>query len=318
MVALIREPPRDDGPARRISLRSSHDEVDVSAIARSVGRRRAPAGGRLLVRGVDRRDRRLPAPPVRAGDACRRERLRPVGVALVDKPAGPVVVRARRRAAPPHARAHRARRHARSVRDGAAAPALGRGDEARAVLRRARQALRHRDRPDRDDDDRRSGGRDRRGARPPRASELDDALAALRGEVELPIPAASAVKIDGERAYKLARRGVAVEMPLRRSTVHALELVERADDGATPAARAARQLGHVRARDRPGARRALHVAAADRDRAVRDRPRRAGRRRSSCSRSPAVLDRLPPDALARVPEQHPRRRARARHDGRTR
>ena len=45
----------------------------------------------------------------------------------------------------------------------------------------------------------------------------------LRGEVELPIPAASAVKIDGERAYKLARRGVAVEMPLRRSLVYALE-----------------------------------------------------------------------------------------------
>ncbi|HEX4527415.1 MAG TPA: bifunctional oligoribonuclease/PAP phosphatase NrnA [Gaiellaceae bacterium] len=37
MVALIREPPRSDGPARRISLRSSHDEVDVSAIARASG-----------------------------------------------------------------------------------------------------------------------------------------------------------------------------------------------------------------------------------------------------------------------------------------
>jgi phosphoesterase RecJ-like protein len=37
MVALIREPPRSDGPARRVSLRSSHDEVDVSAIARKVG-----------------------------------------------------------------------------------------------------------------------------------------------------------------------------------------------------------------------------------------------------------------------------------------
>jgi phosphoesterase RecJ-like protein len=34
MVALIREPLRDDGPARRVSLRSSRDEVDVSAIAR--------------------------------------------------------------------------------------------------------------------------------------------------------------------------------------------------------------------------------------------------------------------------------------------
>jgi phosphoesterase RecJ-like protein len=37
MVALIREPPRTEGPARRISLRSSHDEVDVSAVARAAG-----------------------------------------------------------------------------------------------------------------------------------------------------------------------------------------------------------------------------------------------------------------------------------------
>jgi phosphoesterase RecJ-like protein len=37
MVALIREPPRNEGPARRVSLRSSHDEVDVSAIARKEG-----------------------------------------------------------------------------------------------------------------------------------------------------------------------------------------------------------------------------------------------------------------------------------------
>ncbi len=37
MVALIREPPSDEGPTRRISLRSSHDEIDVSAIARLRG-----------------------------------------------------------------------------------------------------------------------------------------------------------------------------------------------------------------------------------------------------------------------------------------
>jgi phosphoesterase RecJ-like protein len=39
MVALIRETPapRGDGPARRVSLRSSHDEIDVSAIARAAG-----------------------------------------------------------------------------------------------------------------------------------------------------------------------------------------------------------------------------------------------------------------------------------------
>jgi tRNA pseudouridine55 synthase len=50
----------------------------------------------------------------------------------------------------------------------------------------------------------------------------------LEGEVELPVPAASAVKIDGERAYRLHRRGVAVEMPLRASTIHALRVVRYA------------------------------------------------------------------------------------------
>jgi phosphoesterase RecJ-like protein len=37
MAALIREPPRSDGPERRISLRASTDELDVSAIARKSG-----------------------------------------------------------------------------------------------------------------------------------------------------------------------------------------------------------------------------------------------------------------------------------------
>jgi bifunctional oligoribonuclease and PAP phosphatase NrnA len=37
MSALIREPPRGGSPARRVSLRASHDELDVSAIARKSG-----------------------------------------------------------------------------------------------------------------------------------------------------------------------------------------------------------------------------------------------------------------------------------------
>jgi phosphoesterase RecJ-like protein len=37
MSVLIREPPRRDGPARRVSLRASVDELDVSAIARKSG-----------------------------------------------------------------------------------------------------------------------------------------------------------------------------------------------------------------------------------------------------------------------------------------
>ena len=60
---------------------------------------------------------------------------------------------------------------------------------------------------------------------PPGEDELNERLGRLRGEIELPIPAASAVKIGGERAYKLARRGIEVEMPLRRSTVHALDVI---------------------------------------------------------------------------------------------
>ena len=60
---------------------------------------------------------------------------------------------------------------------------------------------------------------------PPEPDELEALLEGLRGEIALPIPAASAVKIRGERAYKLHRRGVAVEMPLRSSRVDALDVV---------------------------------------------------------------------------------------------
>jgi len=72
----------------------------------------------------------------------------------------------------------------------------------------------------------------------PSRSEVDEALARLRGEVELPIPAASAVKIGGERAYRLARRGVEVDMPLRRSLVHALDVITyNGDPAAVPSVR---------------------------------------------------------------------------------
>lgn len=54
------------------------------------------------------------------------------------------------------------------------------------------------------------------------------------GELELPTgevrqrpPAYSAVKVGGERAYKRARRGEAVEMPPRLVTVHRFDLVGR-------------------------------------------------------------------------------------------
>lgn len=64
----------------------------------------------------------------------------------------------------------------------------------------------------------------------PFRGELNAALGALRGPVDLPIPAASAVKIEGRRAYELHRAGVAVEMPVRRMLVHELE-AERYEGG---------------------------------------------------------------------------------------
>jgi tRNA pseudouridine55 synthase len=81
---------------------------------------------------------------------------------------------------------------------------------------------------------------------PPSEPELATLLDGLRGEVDLKIPAASAVKIGGERAYKLYRKGVAVEMPTRRTTVYELQLVGYEK----PVARLAMQLssgGYVRA-----------------------------------------------------------------------
>src|SRR5205823_5572115 len=68
------------------------------------------------------------------------------------------------------------------------------------------------------------------GLQPPGEAELEGRLARLRGEVDLPVPAASAVKIGGERAYRLARKGVEVEMPVRRSTVHALDVIAYTGD----------------------------------------------------------------------------------------
>ncbi|MGZ4396455.1 MAG: tRNA pseudouridine(55) synthase TruB, partial [Gaiellaceae bacterium] len=130
---------------------------------------------------------------------------------------------------------------------------------------------------------------------PPPPDELAAALERLRGEVELPIPAASAVRIGGERAYKLARRGVTVEMPLRRSFVYALDViaytgsVARLDlhvSSGTYVRAVAEALGGHCATLRRTAVGPFRVEEADPERllAVSD-----------------VLARLPADALSRVP-----------------
>ena len=65
----------------------------------------------------------------------------------------------------------------------------------------------------------------------PSESELRAALPAFLGEIDQVPPRFSAVRIDGRRAYDLARAGEAVEIPSRTVTIHALDLV--GTDGAS-------------------------------------------------------------------------------------
>ncbi len=60
------------------------------------------------------------------------------------------------------------------------------------------------------------------------------ALGSLTGEIDQRVPAYSAVKVEGERLYRKARRGEAVETPVRRVRIDRLELM-RFDEGAQEA-----------------------------------------------------------------------------------
>ena len=62
---------------------------------------------------------------------------------------------------------------------------------------------------------------------------VESIAAGLIGELELPVPAASAVKIDGERAYKRHRRGEEPAMPVRVSTVRSAEVVSHHEERVT-------------------------------------------------------------------------------------
>ncbi|HEX6416775.1 MAG TPA: tRNA pseudouridine(55) synthase TruB [Candidatus Saccharimonadales bacterium] len=60
----------------------------------------------------------------------------------------------------------------------------------------------------------------------PSREELDAAVAKFTGEIMQRPPIFSAIKINGQRAYKLARGGEEIEIPLRKVTVHSLEIVD--------------------------------------------------------------------------------------------
>jgi len=60
----------------------------------------------------------------------------------------------------------------------------------------------------------------------PSRSQVEDALAQFRGEIEQVPPDYSAVRVGGRRAYELARHGRKPELRPRRVTMHSLQLTE--------------------------------------------------------------------------------------------
>lgn len=63
------------------------------------------------------------------------------------------------------------------------------------------------------------------GARLPERATIENALEPFRGAIDQVPPAASAVHVDGERAYRRFRRGEIVVLPSRRVTISALRLI---------------------------------------------------------------------------------------------
>lgn len=61
--------------------------------------------------------------------------------------------------------------------------------------------------------------------RKPQIEEVRTVLEGFIGEIKQVPPAYSAIKIGGERAYKLARAGQTVDIPSRQVTIHSLELL---------------------------------------------------------------------------------------------
>ncbi|WP_410217174.1 tRNA pseudouridine(55) synthase TruB [Paracoccus sp. (in: a-proteobacteria)] len=66
----------------------------------------------------------------------------------------------------------------------------------------------------------------------PAEADIEAALSAFRGEIMQVPPAFSAVKVEGERAYDLAREGVEMELAARPLWVESLKLLEAGADHA--------------------------------------------------------------------------------------
>ena len=62
--------------------------------------------------------------------------------------------------------------------------------------------------------------------RQPSLEELETVLGEFIGEIQQRPPIYSAIKVNGQRAYKLARKGHEVELPLRTVVIHSLILLD--------------------------------------------------------------------------------------------
>lgn len=56
--------------------------------------------------------------------------------------------------------------------------------------------------------------------------QIEAILPKFIGEIEQRVPNFSAVKINGQRAYKLARQGVDVEMPVRKINIYDIQILD--------------------------------------------------------------------------------------------
>lgn len=62
----------------------------------------------------------------------------------------------------------------------------------------------------------------------PTLEDIEPVVYSFVGEIEQRVPNFSAVKINGQRAYKLAREGKQVEMPVRKIKIYEIEILDYA------------------------------------------------------------------------------------------
>ena len=218
VAAFIRE--TADGPRHKVSMRSAGGVVDVSRIARESRRRRPHPGGGLLQRPRPGRADR----PDRAGGTGRRCLTRPACCCSTRRPA------ARRFGAIAALRPVLGRKlgHAGTLdpfATGLLIVLAGRATRLAAFLtgldKRYRAVVRFGVTSTTDDPE---GDLTATDATTDETTVLRS-LGRFRGPIRQVPPAASAVHVDGVRAYKRFRRGEEVAMPERAVTVHAIDLV---------------------------------------------------------------------------------------------